>query len=147
MAANCSNQPRPVLSASAHSPSCSTNVAVARGPPCSFRSRPSARDSRYPSSAAGTARSRSAIAVQSFSVCAGCHREHLPDRMGDGAQVADGTQALVGLVHGEFGAQPFPQEACAAAFDVTVRAGQPLGLVQPGQRPARQLRGRLLARG
>ncbi len=47
------------------------NVAVARGPPYSLRSRPAASEARYPSYAAGTARSRSTTAAQSSSVAVG----------------------------------------------------------------------------
>lgn len=67
--------------------------------------------------------------------------------MDGGVDVADRAQALVGLVHGEFGGEPLAQQARAPALDVTVRARQSLRLVEPREGLPRQLREGLLPRG
>ena len=58
-----------------------------------------------------------------------------------------GQQALVGLVHGEFGGEPLAQQARAAALDVTLGAGPALRLVELGECGPLELREGLLARG
>lgn len=75
------------------------------------------------------------------------HREHLAHRVRDRAQVADRAQVLVGLVHGEFGGQPLPQQPCAAPLGVAVGAGPALGLVEPRQGRPEQIGDRLLTGG
>lgn len=64
-----------------------------------------------------------------------------------GVQVADRPQALAGVVDREFGGEPLPQQSAAAALDVTLRSGLPLGLVEPGERDARQFCDGLLVGG
>lgn len=61
--------------------------------------------------------------------------------------VADRAQALVGLVHGEFGGEPLAQQTRAPAFDVTVRARQALRLVELREGLPRQPCDGLLPRG
>lgn len=58
--------------------------------------------------------------------------------------VADRTQPLVGLVHGQFRRQALAQQARAPALGVTVRARLPFGLVEPRERRPDQLRPGLL---
>lgn len=77
----------------------------------------------------------------------GRHGEHLAHRVHGGMHVADGPQALLGVVHAEFGGEPLAEQACAAALDVTVRAGLPLRLVEPRQCGAGERRERLLTGG
>ncbi|BFO19603.1 hypothetical protein SHKM778_59910 [Streptomyces sp. KM77-8] len=67
--------------------------------------------------------------------------------MSDRAQVADRAQALVRLVHGEFGGQPLAQQTGAATLDAAVRAGLPLGLVEPRERGPLEPGERLLSGG
>lgn len=66
--------------------------------------------------------------------------EDLAHRVRARVQIADGTQALVGVVHGQLRRQPLAQQPRAAPLDVGVGARPRLRLVEPRQRVARERR-------
>ncbi len=64
------------------------------------------------------------------------HGEDDADAVRGRAQVADGAEALLGLVHGQFRRQALPQQPGAPPLGVAVGPRHPLGRVEPGERAA-----------